>query len=193
MMPKIEEMLTMCAARRLDSWGMKDAGTVNDAPEIDVHQPFELRLVDLVELAQQGYAGIVDEDVERGMRGNRSRGKRIDLRGLADIDTMRRHLAPALGELANNAGKASLIAVGKSQITAARGQFPRQRAANAARPACHRRGTSRNGRHCNTPSRFPRVGFPTVYATWGARASPARPVRRAPIVGHPRAVGPHLP
>src|SRR5215211_2913594 len=154
MMPKIEEMLTMCAARRLDSWGMKDAGAVNDAPEIDVHQPFELRLVDLVELAQQGYAGIVDEDVECGMRGDRGCGKRIDLRGLADIDAMRRYLAPALGELGNNGGKASLIAVGKGQITATRGQIMRQRAADAARPTCHRRGTSRNGRHCNTPSRF---------------------------------------
>ena len=47
---------------------------VHHAPEIDLHQPVHLRLLDLVELAEQGDAGIVDDDVEPGM--GRCRGLR---------------------------------------------------------------------------------------------------------------------
>ena len=69
---------------------------MHHAPEIDVDQPLHLRLVDLVEAAEQGDAGIVDDDVEARMRGDCGLRKILDLRGLADIDAMRRDLAPGI-------------------------------------------------------------------------------------------------
>ena len=39
--------------------------------------------------AEQGDAGIVDDDVEAGMGRDRRLRKILDLRGLADIDAMR--------------------------------------------------------------------------------------------------------
>ena len=88
-MPKIEERLTICAARLLGEMRQEGAGAVHHAPEIDVEQPFHLRLVDLVELAEQRDAGIVDDDVEAGMRGGRGLREILDLAGLADIDAVR--------------------------------------------------------------------------------------------------------
>ena len=66
------------------------AGRVHHAPEIDVHQPVHLRLVDLVELAEQGDAGIVDDDVEAGMSRCGGLRELLDLIGLADIDAVNR-------------------------------------------------------------------------------------------------------
>jgi hypothetical protein len=62
---------------------------MHDAPEIDVHQPVHLRLLDLAELAEQSDAGIVDENVEGRVGRDRSLREIGDLRGLADIDAMR--------------------------------------------------------------------------------------------------------
>ena len=70
MMPKIEERLTICASRCLRKMRQERAGAAHHAPEIDVEQPFHLRLVDLVEVAEQRDAGIVDDDVEAGMGGD---------------------------------------------------------------------------------------------------------------------------
>ena len=89
MMPKIEERLTICASGCLRKMRQERARAVHHAPEIDVDQPFHLRLVDLVERAEQGDAGIVDDDVQAGMGGDRRLRKFLDLRGLADIDAMR--------------------------------------------------------------------------------------------------------
>ena len=61
---------------------------MHHAPEIDVHQPVHLRLVDFVELAEQRDAGIVDDDVEAGMGGDRGLREVRDLVGLADIDAV---------------------------------------------------------------------------------------------------------
>ena len=64
------------------------ARPMHHAPEIDVHQPVHLRLVDLVELAHQRDAGIVDDDVEAGMGRDRGLREVLDLLGLADIDAV---------------------------------------------------------------------------------------------------------
>ena len=64
------------------------ARAMHHAPEIDVHQPVHLRLIDLAKLAHQGDAGIVDEDVETGMASDGGRREFRDLRRLADIDAM---------------------------------------------------------------------------------------------------------
>ena len=88
MMPKIEERLTICASGCRRQMRQEGAGAVHHAPEIDVEQPVHLRLVDLVELAEQRHAGIVDDDVERGMRRDRGLRELLDLVGLADIDAM---------------------------------------------------------------------------------------------------------
>jgi hypothetical protein len=54
---------------------------MHHAPEVDVHQPVHLRLVDLGELAEQRDASIVDEDVEAGMGGDRGPREILDLAG----------------------------------------------------------------------------------------------------------------
>src|SRR3954447_15503072 len=114
------------------------AGAVHHAPEIDVDQPLHLRLIDFVEGAEQGDAGIVDDDVERGVGGNGRVRKILDLRGLADIDAMRRNLARAsLAGLGGDLLQAGLVAVGKRQVAAARGQLQRKRATDAAGGAGH--------------------------------------------------------
>ena len=93
MMPKIEETLTICASRLRLQVRQEGAGAVHHAPEIDVEQPVHLRLVDLLELPEQRHAGIVDEDVERGMRRDRLARELRDVVGLADIDAMQADLA----------------------------------------------------------------------------------------------------
>jgi len=67
MMRRCSDRLTIWASRWRAKIGRKARVCVHDAPEIDVHQPVHLRLVDLVELAEQGDAGIVDDDVKPGM------------------------------------------------------------------------------------------------------------------------------
>jgi len=62
-------------ARQVDDLGLALARQMRQerprrmhhTPEIYVHHPVHLRLVDFVELAEQGDAGIVDDDVERRM------------------------------------------------------------------------------------------------------------------------------
>jgi hypothetical protein len=95
--PRISPPHRRSARRRDDA---EDAGEVDDvglaparemrqeraramhlAPEVDVHQPVHLRLVDFVELAEQRNAGIVDDDVEAGVRGDCSLRKIFDLAG----------------------------------------------------------------------------------------------------------------
>ena len=118
---------------------------MHHAPEIDVEQPVHLRLVDLAELAEQRHAGIIDHDVERRMR--RSRGVREigDLAGLADVDAMRGDLSfgrrgMRLGDLGGDQLQPGLVAIGEREIGAARRQFERQRAADAARRPGHSGG-----------------------------------------------------
>jgi hypothetical protein len=69
---------------------------MHHAPEIDVEQPVHLRLVDLAELAEQGDAGIVDENVERGVGRGRGLREVRDLFGLGDIGAVGRDLAPGI-------------------------------------------------------------------------------------------------
>ena len=88
MMPKMLERLTMWASGWRAKMRQERPGAVHHAPEIDVHQPVHLRLVDLVELAHQRDAGIVDDDVEAGMSRDRGLRERLDLVGLADIDAV---------------------------------------------------------------------------------------------------------
>jgi hypothetical protein len=105
------------------------AGAVHHAPEIDVDQPLHLRLVDLVERAEQRDAGIVDDNVQRGVGGNGRVRKLLDLGGLADIDPVGRDLAGAsLADLGGHLLQPGLVAVGERKIAAARGQLQRERA-----------------------------------------------------------------
>ena len=152
MMPKIEERLTICASRPLRKMRQEGARAVDHAPEIDVDQPFHLRLVDLVEAAEQGDARIVDENVEAGMGGDGSRCKILDLCGLADVDAIRGDLAPGiLADLGGDLEQPGLVAIGEREIAAARGQFERQRAADAAGGAGHGGRTSGYRSHGSAP------------------------------------------
>src|SRR5205823_5441734 len=67
----------------------------------------------------------------------------LDLGGLADVDAVGRYVARArLADLGGHLLQPSLVAVGHCEIAAARGQFQRQRAADAAGSAGHGGRTS---------------------------------------------------
>ena len=90
--------------------------------------------------------------------------KFLDLRGLADIDAMRRDLAPArLADLGGDLLQPGLVAIGEREVAAARGQLQRQRAADAAGGAGHGGRTSGYRSHFGElhagrgTGRFPRV------------------------------------
>src|SRR5689334_23613589 len=113
------------------------------------------------------------------MRRRCGRRKFLDLRGLGHIDLVRRHLAPALGELGGGGGKAGLVAVGNGEIAAARGELDRERPADAARRPRYRGGASVDRSHQDTPSAQktgrrpqersesdPRAGFPSLFSNW---------------------------
>src|ERR1700722_10313086 len=110
------------------------AGAMHHAPEIDVDQPFHLRLLDFVELAEQRDAGIVDDDAEVGM-GRYGRGREVgDLPGLADVNAMQRDFL-FCADFSRNRLQPGLVAIGQRQVAAARGKLDRQRPADAARGA----------------------------------------------------------
>ncbi len=121
---------------------------MHHTPEIDVHQPVHLRLVDFVELAEQGDAGIVDDDVEPGMGGDGGFCEVRDLLRLADIDAVGRDLwrtSPA--DLGGGRLQPRVVAIGQRQIAAARRQLERQRPADAAGSAGHGGGGSTDRGH----------------------------------------------
>src|SRR4029077_1905933 len=100
------------------------ARRMHHTPEIDVDQPFHLRLFDLVEVSEQSDTGIVDDDVERGVRGGSGYREIRDLAGLADIDTVHADLALSLSvDLGGDLLQAGLVAIRQRQVAAARGQF----------------------------------------------------------------------
>ena len=140
------------------------AGAVHHAPEIDVDQPLHLRLVDLVEGAEQCDAGIVDDDVERGVGGNGRVREFLDLGGLADIDAVGRDLArAALADLGGDLLQPGLVAVGERQVAAARGQLQRERAADAAGGAGHGGRTSGYRSHSGSSMEVEKAGgFPQL-------------------------------
>src|SRR5262249_7516529 len=90
-----------------------------------------LRLVDLLELAEQGDAGIVDENVERRMDDGGSFREFCDFSGLGDIDAMHADLAAA-ADLGRERLQPGFVAIGKREVAAALAQLQRERPADAA-------------------------------------------------------------
>jgi hypothetical protein len=138
---------------------------VHHAPEIDVDQPLHLRLVDLVEGAEQRDTGVVDDDVQSGMRRDGSFSKILDLAGLADVDAVGADfpLRMILSDLGGDLLQPGLVAIGERQIAAARGKLQRQGAADAAGGAGHGGCTSRYRSHLGElhASRNKRAGSAT--------------------------------
>jgi hypothetical protein len=125
------------------------AGAMDHAPEVDVEQPVHLRLVDLTELAEQGDARIVDDDIEAGMRRYGRVGKASDLGRGADIEAMRGELDPLLAaDLGGNRPQACLVAVGQRKVAPTRGELEGERSANAAGRSRYDGGGSTDCSHC---------------------------------------------
>ena len=78
-----------------------------------------------------------------GWRCDRRLRKILDLAGLADVDAMRADLPPGnFSDLGGDLLKPGLVAIGERKIAAARGQFQREGAADAAGGAGHGGRTS---------------------------------------------------
>src|SRR6478736_4823814 len=128
------------------------ARRMHHAPEIDVDQPLHLRLVDLVELAEQGDAGIVDDDVEARMGGARSFREGFDLAGFGDVDAVHGDFSRmGFGDLGGDRLQSCLVAVRQRKIAAARRQLKRQRPADAAGGAGEGGGGSTDRSHLMSP------------------------------------------
>ena len=131
------------------------ARAVHHAPEIDVHEPVHLRLVDLVEVADQRDAGIVDEDVEGRVGRRRGMRERLDLLAIADIDAVHGNpLRMGAADLGGDGLQAGLVAIRQRQVAAARGKFNRERPADPAGGACHGRSRSTYGSHFRSAPEF---------------------------------------
>jgi hypothetical protein len=124
------------------------ARSPHHAPEIDVDQPFHLREVDLGKSSHQRDAGIVDEDVERRMRAGRGPSEFLDRLRVAHVENMRRDLARmGVRDLAGDRLQGCAVAVGQRQVATARGEFNRERAADAVGGAGDGGGGSSDGSH----------------------------------------------
>ena len=128
----------MCAAPCCARCGRKARVECTTPQKLMFISQSNLRLVDLGELAEQRHAGIVDDDIEAGMRRDRGVREVGDPCGFADIDAVHRDLAlPGLRNLGSHALQAGFVAVGKREIAAARGKLERQRPADATGGSGH--------------------------------------------------------
>ena len=165
-MPKMLETLTMCASPRALKVRQERARAMHDAPEIDVHQPVDLRLVDLVKLTEQGDAGVVHDDVEFGMAGDCGLGELLDLRRLRDVEPMNRDFSLMRPlDLVGERCEARFVHIRHRDVAAARCELKRQRAADAACGAGDCGGRARNRRHPFPLDRFPHA---SVHCRYGA-------------------------
>src|SRR6185295_19343645 len=91
----------------------------------------------------------------------------LDLGGLADIDAVGRDLARAsLADLGGHLLQPGLVAVGEREVAAARGQFERERAADAAGGAGHGGRTSRYRSHVGDSIDDKTGRFLLTFANW---------------------------
>ena len=142
----------MWASRLARKMRQEGARRMHHAPEIDVHQPVHLRLVDFVELAEQGHAGIVDEDVEAGMGCDRGLREILDLAGFADIDAVHGDFSRmGFGDLGGHRLQPRLVAIRQREVGAARRKLKRQRPADTTGGAGHGGGGSTDcGHRCSS-------------------------------------------
>ena len=152
-MPKIEERLTICEAGWPGEMRQKGARRMHRAPEIDIEQPLHLRLVDLVKLTEQRDAGIVDDDVQRRVRGDRLARKGGDRLAIADVEAVKADFSRGArscgtgGDFGCGRLQAGLVAIGECEIGPARGKLDRQRPADAAGSTRDGHGSSWNRGH----------------------------------------------
>ncbi len=101
-----------------------------------------------MEQAEQRNAGIVDEDVKRGVGRDRLARKGCDRLALADIDPMKADFSRgarswgAGGDFGCHLPKAGLVAIGECEIGPARGELDGEGPADAARSTRDRLGGS---------------------------------------------------
>jgi hypothetical protein len=118
------------------------------APEIDVEQPFHLRLVDLVKQAEQRDAGVVDQDVQRRVAGDRIAHKAGNRLRVAHIDAVQADFSRrVLGNVGCNRLKSGFVAIGKREISPPCGKLDSQRTADAARSTRDGHGGSSDRSH----------------------------------------------
>jgi hypothetical protein len=93
---------------------------------------------------------------------DRVAGKILDRLRLRDVNAVGRHLGRArFGDLGGCRLQAGLVAIGQREVAAARGQFQRERAADAAGGAGHGGGSSTECSHQCAPDQeiSGKIGF----------------------------------
>ena len=123
----------MWEARLGSEMRQESARCMHRAPEIDVEQPLHLGLVDLVKLAEQRDAGIVDDNIQRRVGRDRLARKGCDRLALADIDPVKADFScEKFWRFRRDRLQAGLVAVGEREISPARGKLDRECPADAA-------------------------------------------------------------
>ena len=153
MMPKIEERLTICASRCRDKIGRK-ARVPCTVPQklmlnsqsicacsISLNWPSKATPALLMTMLSLGCAAVA-----AAANSAICAGSPTSTRCVATLRAAR------LGDLGGDRLQPGLVAVGQRQVAAARGQFERQRAADAAGRAGHGGGRSIDRSHCEVSS-----------------------------------------
>ncbi len=110
------------------------------AVEVDREQPVEILLADLIEATRERDAGVVEEQVDRRVRGEHRFGVGGDLLAVSYIERVTGHAHAAGGEFRGERLERGGPDVGQRQMTAARGETDGERAADAAARAGDDRG-----------------------------------------------------
>ena len=102
--------------------GQERLGPVHHAPEVDVHEPFEVRVGHGLDRRAQRDAGVVDDEVDRAVVGHHLLGPGVDGVPIGHVEVLGGDLVPVAPALRHRLRQPGIVDVGQGDVRAA----PRQ-------------------------------------------------------------------
>ncbi len=121
----------------LDEMRQERLGAVDDAPEVDVHDPVEVLERHLLDGAGEGDAGVVEDEIDRAEVGDDLIGVRQDQLALRDIEVIGLDLGTGLLDQRLRLGETVRVHITDREPCSAAGELDGQRAADAGSGAGH--------------------------------------------------------
>ena len=138
-------------------------GAVHDAPEVDADDPVDVVVVEVLEVAGQRDAGVVDDHVDPAELLGDGRGVRRHRGAVGDVEAVAAHLARAGGlDQVDGLGEPGLVDVGEREQRAAAGDVEGQRAADAGAGAGDHDDLVVEASSCATPASVVRAACDVV-------------------------------
>ncbi len=107
-------------------------GAVHDAPEVDAHDPVHVGVLEVLEVAGQRDAGVVDDDVDPAELLDHRQCVRRERVAVGDVEVVGADLASTRAlDQRDGLGQPGVVDVGEREQRAAPGQVERERAADA--------------------------------------------------------------